>query len=351
MNKPDIYETITNRFIEQLKKGSVPWQKSWLAAQNLVSQKPYQGINALLLGCTDYKSPFWVTFRQSLDLGGNVRKGEKSMPIIFYKFLEKRNAAGQIERRADGTAKRVPLVRWSNVFNLDQTVGIQAPNISVSRAQAEPLERAAAIVKEAKVCPIHQGGFSPVYLPKLDVIRVPEIEKFHSPQDYHHELFHEMSHSTGHSSRLNRDGVTKPVKFGSEHYCKEELIAEISAAFLSNEAGILDQVRFENSAAYVDSWISHLQKDPHLIVSAASQAQRSANFILGIEQKELVAETQLSPEGMPRTVAREQGLDTRIHGFGQRDADGDGVPNAMEWKNGTKPMDRFSTPAKRGMSL
>jgi hypothetical protein len=156
-----------------------------------------------------------------------------------------------------------------------------------------------------------------------------------------------MIHAAGHSSRLDREGVTERARFGSERYCKEELIGEPGAAFLSNEAGILDSVRFENSAAYLASWIQKLENDPRMIVSAASQAQRSSDFIMGIEHKESLQDCQISPEGMPLTWAQENGIDTRIPGFVHRDNDGDGVSNLLEWKHGTRPTDRLSRPQHR----
>jgi hypothetical protein len=131
----------------------------------------------------------------------------------------------------------------------------------------------------------------------------------------------------------------------------EELIAELGAAFLSNEAGILDSVRFENSAAYLASWIQKLESDPRLIISAASQAQRSSDFIMGIEHKESLQECQTSPEGMPLTWAREHGIDTRIPGFAHRDQDGDGVSTLMEWQHGRRPSDRLSPPNRQSLSL
>ena len=345
--KADIHQAITVRFVEQLKRGTVPWQKPWLAVQNIVSRKPYRGINALILGSTDYQSPFWITFKQTLDLGGHVRKGEKSTPVIYYKILEKRDEAGNVIMREDGRRARIPFVRWANVFNLDQTEGIQAPAITASRSTSQPLEMAAAIVEDAKLCPIHHAGFAARYSPKDDVIRIPAPSAFHSQEDYYHTLYHEMIHSVGHKSRLNREGVTQQARFGSERYCKEELVGELGAAFLSNEAGILDSVRFENSAAYLASWIQKLEKDPRLIVSAASHAQRSSDFIMGIEHKESLQECQISPEGMPLTWAREHGIDTRIPGFALHDQDGDGVSTLMEWKHGTRPGDRLSRPPHR----
>jgi antirestriction protein ArdC len=251
--------------------------------------------------------------------------------------------------REDGRPARIPFVRWANVFNLDQTEGIQAPAITASQGTPQPCEKAAAIVENAKLCPIHHAGFAACYSPQNDVIRVPAPSTFLSREDYYHSLYHEMTHASGHSSRLNREGVTRQVRFGSELYSKEELVAELGAAFLSNEAGILDSVRFENSAAYLASWVQKLENDPRMIVSAASQAQRASDFIMGIERKESLQECQVSPEAMPLTWAREHGIDTRIPGFAQQDQDGDGVSTLMEWKHGTRPSDRLSRP--RGHSL
>ena len=176
--KRDIYEAITERFIEQLKRGTVPWQKPWFAVQNIVSRKPYRGINALLLGSTDYQSPFWISFKQALDLGGHVKKGEKSTPVIYYKILEKRDEAGNMVVREDGRPARIPFVRWANVFNLDQTEGIPAPEITASQNVTQPHEKAAAIVENAKLCPIHHGGFAALYSRKDDVIRIPAPTTF-----------------------------------------------------------------------------------------------------------------------------------------------------------------------------
>jgi antirestriction protein ArdC len=329
----DIYQSITDRFLEQLKKGTVPWQQPWTSCvQNIISRKPYRGINAFMLGMTDRTSPFWLTFKQALDLGGHVKKGEKSLPVIYYKILEKRDGTGNVKVREDGRPDRVPFVRWANVFNLDQTEGIETPVISTAQSTGQPLEKAASIVENAKLCPIHHAGFAAVYSPKDDVIRLPAPTTFRSPEDYYLTLFHEMTHATGHGSRLDREGITQPVKFGSERYSKEELVAELGAAFLSNEAGILNQVQFDNSAAYLNSWIQKLENDPRMIVSAASQAQKSADFVLGIEHKEALQEGQVSPEEMPITRAQE-------------------LEMPAVWKHGTMPSDRLSNPHKKGMGI
>lgn len=286
----DIYEAITARFIEQLARGTVPWQRPWLSAQNIVSRKPYRGINSLLLGSASFGSPFWISFKQALDLGGHVKKGEKSTPVIYYKFLEKRDADGNLTIRADGTPARVPFIRWSNVFNLEQTEGIEPPALTVAQRTQRPCEKAAEIVAQARLCPIHHIGFAALYSPQRDVIQMPAPGTFRTPEDYYHTLFHEMTHATGHCSRLAREGITEPVKFGSDRYSKEELIAELGASFLSNEAGILNEVQFQNSAAYLASWIQKLENDPRLIVSAAAQGQRASDFIRGIQHVEGVSE-------------------------------------------------------------
>jgi antirestriction protein ArdC len=293
----DIYELITARFIEQLKKGTVPWQKPWMGVQNIVSKKPYRGINALILGGSEFQSPYWLTFKQAHDLGGKVRKGEKSTPVIYYKLFEKRDDRGNMILGSNGRPTRIPFIRWSNAFNLDQSEGIEPPAQTIVQNPMQPLEKAAKIVDDAKICPIYHTGFAAVYSPGEDVIRMPAQKTFRSPESYYQTLFHEMTHSTGHASRLDREGVTLPIKFGSERYSKEELIAELGASFLSNEAGILNQVQFDNSAAYLGSWIEKFQNDPKMIFTASSQAQRSTDFLLGIEQRESLGETH-SPAGL-----------------------------------------------------
>lgn len=333
---PDIYQSITDRFIEQLKKGTVPWQQPWISSvQNIVSRKPYRGINAFTLGMTDRTSPFWLTFKQALDLGGHVKKGEQSQPVIYYKLVEKRDDADHVKLRDDGRPDRIPLVRWANVFNLDQTEGIEAPVLEVTQSPAQPLEKAAAIVQKAKLCPIHHIGFAALYSPTDDVIRLPAPTTFCNQESYFQTLYHEMTHASGHGSRLDREGITQPVRFGSEKYSKEELIAELGAAFLSSEAGILSQVQFENSAAYLASWIQTLENDPKMIVSAASHAQRSTDYILGIEQKESLQESPISAVEMPLAAAREKAT----------------VTQQPVWNQGPRPGERISRPYKKGMRL
>jgi len=272
----DIYASITERFISQLEKGICPWQKPWRTPSNFVSKKPYRGVNALWLGaCTSHESPYWLTFKQALDLGGNVMTGSKSEMVVYFKILECKDK-GQPVYHANGSKKVIPLLRYSNVFNLDQTEGIKAPENTVDVST----DKAQEIITNASICPIINAGTRAYYSPKDDTITMPQVASFHSPAGYCHTLFHEMTHATGHSSRLARKGITNFDSFGTEQYSHEELIAELGAAFISNEANILSDVRFENSAAYLQSWSDALSKDRKLIVSAASAAQRAADYVL-----------------------------------------------------------------------
>ena len=346
----DIYQAITERFIEQLKKGTVPWQQPWTSGvQNIVSRKPYRGINAFQLGFTEHTSPFWLTFKQALDLGGHIKKGEKSLPVIYYKLLDKQDAAGNRMVRGDGRPEHIPLVRWANVFNLDQSEGIKAPAIAITQSTGQPLEKAAAIVEKAKLCPIFHAGFAAFYSTKDDVIRLPAPSTFHGQESYYATLFHEMTHATGHASRLDREGITQPIKFGSERYSNEELIAELGAAFLSNEAGILNQVQFENSSAYLNTWIEKLQNDPRMLVSAASQAQRSTDLVLGIEQKESLQEPQSIPEESPLTLERAGEIESLIPGAAHNAPDREGVSTSTEWRPRARPGNRVAKPLTQGM--
>jgi antirestriction protein ArdC len=303
----DIHAAMTERFVEQLRAGSVPWQRPWRSVQNIISRKAYRGINSLTLGSTPFGSPFWMTFRQAHELGGHIRKGERSSPVIYWKFLERRDANGRPVLTSKGKPAYVPFIRWSNVFNLDQTEGVRAPELPVAPETMPAQARAEALVDKANLGPIRREGFAATYSPTEDIIRIPAPTLFRSSEDYYHTLFHEMTHATGHASRLDREGITNPIKFASERYSKEELIAELGAAFLSNEAGILDQVRFDNSAAYLQSWIRKLEDDPTLLVSAASHAQRSFDWVTGQtpEEQESLSE-ELHPVPSPQPALDEK---------------------------------------------
>lgn len=286
-----VHQIITDRIIELLKKGTVPWQKPWQGGEqlprNLVSKKPYRGVNVFLLHAMSYESPYWLTYKQAQELGGNVKHGEHATPVVFWKWLDKTDD--------DGNVKQVPMLRYYSVFNASQCEGIEKhlPATSTTTAQHNPIPEAEAIVANMPKRPdIRHGQGRAYYSPGLDFVGMPVKESFKSSEGYFDTLFHELTHSTGHESRLARKGVSGTEgnwgSFGSGLYAKEELVAEMGAAFLCGHVGIVDRT-IDNSAAYIASWLQRLSDDPKLVVNAAAQAQKAADFILGIDHK---AETQ-----------------------------------------------------------
>jgi len=272
----NVYEIITSKIIEQLEQGTVPWKKTWatLPPVNIKSKKQYSGLNVLLLGTQGYASPFWGTYQQFLSLGGHVKKGEKSTLIVFWKvsdYSKKNQESGELEN------KESFLLRYYNVFNACQCDGL--PDLTIG-PNPQPIETCERIVKAMQNPPKFEQGHRASYAPQSDTVTLPAIGCFESPEAYHSVAFHEMTHSTAHASRLHREAFDNPVHFGSETYSKEELIAELGASMLCGQAGISPSV-LENSASYLQSWISKLRGDSKLIVSAASAAQKAAKYIIG----------------------------------------------------------------------
>jgi antirestriction protein ArdC len=278
----NVYEIVTERIVKALEAGTVPWVKPWIGgnrAMNLVSRKPYRGVNIFLLDSSKYVSPYWATFNQIRNLGGYVKKGEKASIVVFFKMLEK---------EADGTAKskRIPYLRYYNVFNTDQTEGLKVPAAAVASNPFTPIETCENIVMGMPERPeIRSEEQRAYYFPLADFVNMPKKDTFRSPEEYYSTLFHELTHSTGHESRLNREGVRDCVPFGSTNYSKEELVAEMGAAFLCAIAGIENKT-VDNSVAYLQNWIQKLKGDAKLIVSAATQAQKAADFILNKQAEE-----------------------------------------------------------------
>jgi antirestriction protein ArdC len=274
--KNEVYERITDRIVALLTQGTVPWHKPWKATtglpRNLVSKKPYRGINAFLLLAMSYESPFWLTFRQAAALGGSVRKGEKACPVVFWKQLK-------IADKETDETKRIPLLRYYHVFNVAQCDGLKV-NPAVAPA-CHAGTKPETIVANMPQPPVVKHGMTRAsYSLHEDRVAMPDRERFASDAEYFSTLFHELVHSTGHEKRLNRATILESKGFGSDPYCREELVAEMGAAFLCGEAEIAERV-VENSAAYIQNWLTQLKNDKTLIVQAAAQAQKAADFILG----------------------------------------------------------------------
>ena len=285
--KRSTYEIITDRIIDQLQQGVAPWHKPWsvyagspTAPRNLISQKPYRGINALLTLMSPYASPFWLTYKQAQSVGGFVNAGEKSTPIVFYKF-------GKDEREDpdDGeiTTKTWVMARLYHVFNFEQCTipGLKLDLTPTPGKAFDPIPECEKLVAGFGACPqIKHAGDRAYYSPSQDYIGMPTRESFDGAEEYYNTLFHEMTHATGHKSRLGREGINTMHFFGDPVYSREELVAEMGAAFLSGHCGI-EAKTLKNSAAYLQSWIRVLKSDSKLVLIAAGQAQKAADLILG----------------------------------------------------------------------
>ena len=270
----DIYAEITNRMIQEMEQGIIPWKKPWMASGAAISHttgKAYSLLNQMLLG----RAGEWLTFKQCQEEGGFVRKGEKSRMVVFWKWLDK-------EDEETGEVKQVPYLRYYNVFHVDQCEGITAKHMQTNPNPASADEAAEAIiteyVKREGVSIEHREGDAAFYQPAADRIVLPLLAQFKETAEYYGTAFHEMVHSTGHMKRLARlDGT---AHFGGEEYSKEELVAEIGSAALVHHCGIETADSFHNSAAYVQNWLTALKNDKRFIVSAAGKADKAVNFIL-----------------------------------------------------------------------
>ena len=236
MKNDTVYQMVTNNIIAMLEEGEIPWQQSWTGVTpiNLISRKPYIGINVLLLGSKGYPNPYWVTYKQALDKGGHVKKGEKGTLIVFWKTRQLQQLN---DSNSDEPAKTIPLLRYYKVFNVAQCDGVEYPKWE--KTDNNPIGRCEDVVKGYTDGPENKLDLSKAYYSsRHDLIGIPAIPQFKSSEEYYSVLFHEMTHSTGHPSRLNRETVTTGHSFGSVDYSKEELIAEMGASFLCNITGI-----------------------------------------------------------------------------------------------------------------
>jgi antirestriction protein ArdC len=274
--RKNMYEVINNLIVDKLQNGKMPWKQTWSSfgpARNYVSKKPYRGINALILNNTDCEYPLFLTFLQVKELGGYLKKGSKSIEVIYWKTLELEN---------DDKMKRIPFLRYYNVFNVDCVEGVKLrlPNSYVNN----PIESCETIINDMPSKPIiEHGGDEPNYNWREDKVKVPRRANFILSDEYYATLFHELSHSTGHESRLHREECMKPTIYGSREYCKEELVAEIATCFLCGETGISNNT-INNSAAYIQFWLERLthllREDSKAFVRASAQAQKAVDFVL-----------------------------------------------------------------------
>lgn len=286
--RPDVYQIVTNQVIELLEDGQIPWQKPWRGGaagmpKNAASQKPYRGINVFMLAMTaefkGYDSPFWLTYKQAQQLGGSVRKGEKASLVVFWKQVEKDNPEDP------QNPEKFPVLRYYRVFNADQCEGVEVPDLEPEEETPvldfRPIEACERVVRNYITRPnITHKEPQAYYSPSRDIVNMPEQWRFTGIEEYYATLFHELTHSTGHPRRLRRHENDKHLAFGSTAYSKEELVAEMGAAFLCGMCEIENRT-IENSAAYIQGWLRKLKSDKKLVVQAAAQAQKASDYILG----------------------------------------------------------------------
>jgi antirestriction protein ArdC len=284
---PTVPEIVTENVIKQLEQGVAPWRKPWSTSspRNLISKRPYRGLNVFMLATQGYGSPYWLTFNQAKQLGAHVRQGEKSSLVMFWKIdeLVRRKIDSEGEP-ADEKGKSI-LLRYYRVFNVEQCDGLKAL-YGDDRKPINPIAECESIVAAMPNPPRIEQHSQAFYRPSGDMDGMPSRNCFESPEGYYSTLFHELTHSTGHKSRLNRfEENATDHQFGSESYSKEELVAEMGAAMLAGIAGI-SHATLGNSASYLQTWITRLKSDSRLIISAASQAQTATDHILGKTQNE-----------------------------------------------------------------
>lgn len=276
----DLYQTVTDSIIKALEAGVTPWRRPWGKSQqpprNGATHRHYRGINLLLLSLSPYSDPRWYTFNQAKALGGFIKEGEKSTLVVFWKML-------QVVDETTGLPIEIPYLQFYRVFNFAQCGGIDdsmsLPDMDDGH-DVPAIREADQILAHMPSAPKVKHGFdSACYAPKADEVRMPRREAFSTTSGYYGTLFHELAHSTGHESRLNRFKTEGSHAFGSADYSREELVAEIASSFVMASAGL--DYDLPNTAAYLDSWIRALKGDPKLIVQASSKAQAAADWILG----------------------------------------------------------------------
>ena len=277
----DTYTLVTDRIIAELESGTVPWHKPWTCAQPAISHttgKAYSLLNQLLLGG---RGGEYVTFQQAQREGGRVRKGEKASMVVFWKWLT-------VEDEDTGEEKDVPFLRYFNVFHINQCEGVEA-RFRVSEPQIEnpaaASDAAEAVIRDyiaaSGVKLVRRESSEAFYRSATDTVVLPLITQFGETAEYYSTAFHELTHSTGHPSRLNR--LTETARFGSAPYSREELCAELGASFILNRLGLETPGSFKNNAAYINHWLDVLKEDKRLLVSAAGQADKAVRLILGEE--------------------------------------------------------------------
>ncbi len=272
----DVYQIVTDRIIALLEQGTVPWRQPWADAgipRNVVSKKPYNGINVLLLASLGYERNLFLTFNQVKSLGGKVKPRSRSHVVVFVKRVT-------MEDIESGEPKQISLLRYYPVFNVAQCEDLPAKMLPVHLPNKSPIRSCERILKNMPSCPlIEEANEGAYYNRKHDYIMMPPKKAFGSVQQYYATLFHELVHSTGSEKRLNRKELIESKEKGGEHYSIEELVAEIGACYLKSFAGIGNEP-LDNHAAYIANWLTRLKGDKKFVIYASGLAQKAVDYIL-----------------------------------------------------------------------
>jgi len=294
LTNDDVYNMVNERMLKMLDEGVIPWQKTWADGsmglpRNLITNNEYRGLNTWMLACSPYSSPYWLSYKQARECKGYVRKDEKGCIVIFWKVIERKSKDPNAEKETE----RIFLLRYYTVFNTEQCEGLSHKRIKEMQELNAGLDNDHDSIAECETIVTsminpptikHTNVNRAFYRPSTDTVNTPPITRFESPEAYYCTMFHELTHSTGHESRLNREGVAGMQGRGTDNYSFEELVAEMGAAYLCGIAGI-ENVTIENSAAYIAGWKSKLS-DPDnkkWLVSAGSKAQKAVDHILGTD--------------------------------------------------------------------
>ena len=290
--KRDLYAEVSTRIVAELEAGAAPWVKPWSATagqnvpQNAVTNRPYSGCNVILLWLArsrGWSTPRFLTFKQALEAGGNVRKGEHGTKVYFVKQLQIKDGDGEDDTRL------IPMLREYTVFNVDQCENLPDRVKAGKPMRVRNPDTRDALADEflrSTGADIREGQGEAYYVPSHDFISMPAFEAFKGADHFYNVVFHELTHWTGHKSRLDRDLKNR---FGSRDYAAEELIAELGAAFLCAEFGFDGDVR---NAGYIATWIELLRADKRAFFTACSKASKAADYLRGLalaERPEIAA--------------------------------------------------------------
>ena len=278
MNK--VYAIIAEVVIAKLKEGVVPWKsgrQNEMRPCNFASKRPYRGVNWLLTTMSGFSSPYWLTKNGILKLGGTW--SGKATKIVHWSFTYY-DAKNKRVKQTDDWVRKIPSLRYYNVWNAEQIEGIDFGTPAADgRKEHERIAAAEELVAGYVDGPtITIDGSQPRYNPEKDEVFNSNLDDFDTAAGFYHTLFHELGHSTGHGSRLSREGITTRHRFGSDGYAFEELVAELTACFLMSEAGLTADL--DNSAAYIDSWIKSLEAHPDWVIKAGGLAQKAVERIV-----------------------------------------------------------------------